>query len=88
MHWGLSNCYVSKPTRSKYSFWYQKEDAPPYFSISVKENLDKMFGGRYIGLRDTIEWLVAIQLTTSNAIRIRSLRIYESKGSSEQASEY
>ena len=38
------------------TLWFQQDGAPPHFGINVREYLDEIFAGRWIGRRGTIEW--------------------------------
>lgn len=36
--------------------WFQQDGAPPHFARTVREFLDEVFPGRWIGRRGSIEW--------------------------------
>jgi len=47
---------ANNPNIPGYSIWFQQDGAPPHFSREVRQYLNEVFPGRWIGRRGQLEW--------------------------------
>jgi len=47
---------ANNPNIPDESIWFQQDGAPPHFSREVRQYLNKVFPGRWIGRRGHLEW--------------------------------